>query len=598
MLPVHSDGSPARSTFSRLTTLKSDSWLGRRPVLRWVALGSIVLVTFVFFVHPFSVPSFRRPSVSGGDLVVDDPPIPHGQTSHESATKATPVEKPPAHNRPLKGSSTWDPRKEEVRQTFLYAWKAYMDKAFPNDEVLPLSGRNTNKFNGWAVTLVDSLDTMWLMGLKDEFKAAVNSIKRQEFLTSSSGYAPFFETIIRYLGGYLSAYALSGDKVLLSLADDLGERLLPAFNTDPIGWPAFSVRPGDGSINKGGSMLLAEMASCQVEYKYLSKATGRPEYYEKVENVMQHLYDADNYHGLLAERWYLNGKPTNNHYTAGAGVDSAYEYFLKQYLQSGDQKAKKQYLKSIDGIINKLLFLTPTRQLLFVTDITGSSESPANQMEHLSCYLPGVIALGAHSLDLPAAVKQKHKWAAEGLAYTCWVMYADQKSHLGPDNARMVNAGKWVDALKKWEHEGKPKGKPPGVRLPPPEPEAHKRDYTSSWSGQYLMRPETVESLYIMWKTTGDEIWRDRGYAIYQAIEKHTKAPYGYASVSNIDSDSPNKIDEMPSFFLAETLKYLYLLFDNDDPISLDKWVFNTEAHPLPIFSWSADERAALNITS
>ncbi|KAF6752065.1 mannosyl-oligosaccharide 1,2-alpha-mannosidase [Ephemerocybe angulata] len=543
MLPVHSDGSPARSTFSRLTTLKSDSWLGRRPVLRWVALGSIVLVTFVFFVHPFS------------------------------STKATLVEKPaPAHNRPPKGSSTWDPRKEEVRQTFLYAWKAYMDKAFPNDEVLPLSGRNTNKFNGWAVTLVDSLDTMWLMGLKDEFKAAVNSIKRQEFLTSSSGYAPFFETIIRYLGGYLSAYALSGDKVLLSLADDLGERLLPAFNTEPIGWPAFSVRPGDGSINKGGSMLLAEMASCQVEYKYLSKATGRPEYYEKVENVMQHLYDADNYHGLLAERWYLNGKPTNNHYTAGAGVDSAYEYFLKQYLQSGDQKAKKQYLKSIDGIINKLLFLTPTRQLLFVTDITGSSESPANQMEHLSCYLPGVIALGAHSLDLPAAVKQKHEWAAEGLAYTCWVMYADQKSHLGPDNARMVNAGKWVDALKK--------------------------DYTSSWSGQYLMRPETVESLYIMWKTTGDEIWRDRGYAIYQAIEKHTKAPYGYASVSNIDSDSPNKIDEMPSFFLAETLKYLYLLFDNDDPISLDKWVFNTEAHPLPIFSWSADERAALNITS
>lgn len=76
-------------------------------------------------------------------------------------------------------------------------------------------------------------------------------------------------------------------------------------------------------------MLLAELASCQVEYKYLAKATGRFEYYEKVcltvdntrifadegvqaENVMTHLYAGEQYHGLMAERWYLTGKPTNS----------------------------------------------------------------------------------------------------------------------------------------------------------------------------------------------------------------------------------------------------------------------------------------------
>lgn len=147
-------------------------------------------------------------------------------------------------------------------------------------------------------------------------------------------------------------------------------------------------------------------------------------------------------------------------------------------------------MKSIEGIIDKLLFLSPTRQLLYVTDIAGTSETAANQMEHLSCYLPGVLALGAESVEMPPAVKQRHQWAAEGLAYTCWVMYADQASHLGPDNARMSNGGKWVDALKKWEDEGKPHGKPPGVRDSPPEHDAHKRDYSASWSGQYLMRPE------------------------------------------------------------------------------------------------------------
>lgn len=102
---------------------------------------------------------------------------------------------------------------------------------------------------------------MWLMDLKEEFRTAVGHISRQKFETSvrvpsmvhdiflkldqTSGRAPFFETIIRYLGGYLSAYALSGDKVLLSLADDLGQRLLPAFDTQGVGFPAFSVRPGE-----------------------------------------------------------------------------------------------------------------------------------------------------------------------------------------------------------------------------------------------------------------------------------------------------------------------------------------------------------------
>lgn len=115
-----------------------------------------------------------------------------------------------------------------------------------------------------------------------------------------------------------------------------------------------------------------------------------------------------------------------------------------------------------------------------------------------------------------------------------------------------------------------------------------------------------------MWRTTGDVKWRERGFAIFEAIEKHSRTEYGYASVGSIAYAPHTKIDDMPrycavlplhassthgffSYFLAETLKYLYLLFDDNDPISLDEWVFNTEAHPLPVFQWNTWEKELYN---
>jgi mannosyl-oligosaccharide alpha-1,2-mannosidase len=108
-------------------------------------------------------------------------------------------------------------------------------------------------------------------------------------------HAPFFETVIRYLGGLLSAYALSHDPILLSRADDLGAALLPAFNT-PSGIPAYGVNTKSGEIAEGWSgksSLWSEMLSCQLEYKYLAYLTGRTPYYTAVENVMEIMYAAN-----------------------------------------------------------------------------------------------------------------------------------------------------------------------------------------------------------------------------------------------------------------------------------------------------------------
>ena len=103
-----------------------------------------------------------------------------------------------------------------------------------------------------------------------------------------------------------------------------------------------------------------------------------------------------------------------------------------------------------------------------------------------------------------------------------------------------------------------------------------------------IQRPETVESLFVLYRVTRDPVYREWGWEILQAFKRHSKVETGgYATLSNVNSPHPGKENKMETFFLAETLKYLFLLFtDDEDILPLDKWVFNTEAHPLPV--WTA----------
>ncbi|KAF9466320.1 glycoside hydrolase family 47 protein [Collybia nuda] len=555
---------------------KSRTWFnGLRG--RWIVWGSI-LITFViiWLWSPFTHTSDRVDSLQPYFWRPFEPQIPDSLPLDSNA-------------------SVWERRKNEVKDAYVHALSGYLKHAFPHDELLSVSGRKSDKFNGWGVTLIDSMDTMWMMGLHAQFQDAVRLVTKMEFTIKGVGYAPFFETTIRYLGGLLSAYALSKEPILLIRADDLGKLLLPAFNGTPSGLPAYSVNTKTGRTGFGwmGSMVLfSEAASCQLEFKYLAKLTRRPEYYQRVEKAMDVLYDSNPPDGLFSSSWYPHGIPRGLHYSVGASADSGYEYLLKQWLLSGDKKARKQYLESIDGIINNLFYITAKRELLYVTDTRGGR--PSHNLEHLSCFLPGILALGAHTLDLPSHVKEVHEWAAKGLAYTCWISYADQSSGLGPDVMAMEPGPKWIDQLKIWETEGRKGNIPPGLKEGGTKPRKS-RDYRNSYP-VYLLRPETIESLFILWKTTGDVKWRERGYTIFKALNKITKTDYGYAAISGVDGVSPSKMDDMPSYFLAETLKYLYLMFDDSDPYPLNQWVYNTEAHPLPIFTWEDWEKEVYNI--
>lgn len=614
----------------------SNSWLQllyKRPVYRFLAICGVFFVVVTLFFRPFG------PSR----------PIRHHQPYQFQSGNRPPQYSPPRpYNRPypppprppvdVDTSNPWEARAQKVREAFKYAWDGYQEHAAGWDELTPVDGGKVNNFNGWGVTLYDALDTLWLMDLRDEFRDALGFVARADFKLVEGKYAPFFETVIRYLGGLLSAYALTGEPVLLSRADDLGRMLLPAFNTTS-GLPKYAVNTVTGKTRVGwtSNVLWAEALSNQLEYKFLAHLTGRTEYFVKTENIMKLMYKANFESGLFPTQWNVeNGTPNSAHYSVGAYADSAHEYLLKQYLLTArsEPQALELYLGSVNGVINNLLYITPNRHLLYVTDT--ESGITTHKLEHLSCFFPGLLALGlltlspADSSSYTPDQKQLHQWAAEGLAETCWLMYHDQKSGLGPDEVRMEDysdymraqgnnyrnnpghgtnvgpaaelekEGLWINQLQKWKKGGKEGGVPPGVPAPGQgferEEESQKRDYRSM-KGEYLLRPETIESFFYMWKLTGKPKWRERGWSIFEAIEKHTRTKYGYASVSNIDSSNPSHKNEMPSFFLAETLKYLYLLFKEDDVVSLNDWVFNTEAHPLPVFDWSPWEKKEYNIT-
>ncbi|GJJ07900.1 hypothetical protein Clacol_002106 [Clathrus columnatus] len=513
----------------------------------------------------------------------------------------------------------WSYRQQAVKEAFIHAYRAYEEHAFPADEYYPIAGTGRQNFNGWGVTIVDSMDTMHLMGLDEEFDRAVQYVSTMTFDLAEESYAHFFETVIRYLGGLLSAYALSKDPILLKKADELGTKLLPAFNTK-TGLPARVVNTRTGRSGES-PVLLAEIGSCQLEYRYLAHLTGKAIYYEVVERVNIILRDTQglNNNSLWASHWETaNARQTTSKAKSDWSILNHISRLAHGLIvhNTCKQDKRNQDLDAMQGAIKNLVYLSPTRNLLYVTDIQNNM--PSRKFEHLSCFFPGLLTLGSAFFEKDITVSesntQLHRWVAEGIAYSCWVMYGESATGMGPDEAQFIGptsvsvpTGRlpndlWINHLEDWEAKGA-NGKPPGVSpLSPlilPGLFGKQRDYFSR-SSRNFMRPETVESMYLMWKTTGDEIWRERGWEIFKALERNCRLHAGYASVVNVDMPNSvvNNLDDMPSFSLAETWKYLYLLFSPEDTISLDNWVFNTEAHPLPVFDWTEEEITKYRILS
>lgn len=263
--------------------------------------------------------------------------------------------------------------------------------------------------------------------------------------------------------------------------------------------------------------------------------------------------------------------------------------------------------EALVGIQKHLLTSTKHSNLQFIAELPqgiGGTLSP--KMDHLVCFLPGSIAIGATEGLTEKEARKRPGWnswkeqqmqLARELMKTCWAMYAVTDSGLSPEIA-------WFEVD---EADIRPSSRP--------SPTARSKDDKASWErdliikpldAHNLQRPETVESLFLMYRVTNDPVYRKWGWEIFKAFKEHTvvKDGEGYTSLHDVTKVPTPQRDNMESFWLvrssdldlefgsanslqAETLKYLYLLFSPREFLPLTEVVFNTEAHVLPRFNQS-----------
>ncbi|KAJ2777628.1 hypothetical protein GGI15_004439 [Coemansia interrupta] len=470
-------------------------------------------------------------------------------------------------------------RRTAVRSAMRHAWEGYHQYAFGHDELLPVSNKSNDKWGGWGVTLIDALDTLYIMELYDEFDQGVTHAVNVDFAKAKKGYTtPFFEMIIRSLAGLLTAYEMSLDRRLLDKAEQVGNVLLPAFNTS-TGIPYPRVDVNAGQAVPASRVCLAEAGTVQLEYWKLSELTGNPVYHNAAQRVVDILDETAKPYPGLYPIWIdiESGNLTSGQITFGGQGDSWYEYMLKQYIFSHkkNDQYRRMYVESIDSMKEKMVKRSVfDPQMYYVGDLDSTAKRFSPKFQHLTCFVPGMLALGSKVLDRPDDLE-----LAKNLTYTCFQMYNQTVTGLGPEYVLFrddQNKG-----LSKTNHDDDF-----AVVSLDKAPDSEKADgFYLGYDKSYILRPETVESLMILYRITGDKVYKEWGWQIFLALEKWTKTNSAYSAYRDVTSTKRSSMlmDSMESFFLAETLKYLYLLFSPADYYSLDEYVFNTEAHPFKL---------------
>ncbi|XP_033083620.1 mannosyl-oligosaccharide 1,2-alpha-mannosidase IC isoform X1 [Trachypithecus francoisi] len=453
-------------------------------------------------------------------------------------------------------------QREKVKEMMQFAWQSYKRYAMGKNELRPLTkdGYEGNMFGGLSgATVIDSLDTLYLMELKEEFQEAKAWVE-ENFHLNVSGEASLFEVNIRYIGGLLSAFYLTGEEVFRIKAIRLGEKLLPAFNT-PTGIPKGVVSFKSGSwgwATAGSSSILAEFGSLHLEFLHLTELSGNQVFAEKVRNIRKVLRKIEKPFGLYPNFLSpVSGNWVQHHVSVGGLGDSFYEYLIKSWLMSGktDMEAKNMYYEALEAIETYLLNVSPGG-LTYIAEWRGGILD--HKMGHLACFSGGMIALGAE--DAKEEKRVHYRELAAQITKTCHESYARSDTKLGPE-AFWFNSGR----------------------------EAMATQLSESY---YILRPEVVESYMYLWRQTHNPIYREWGWEVVLALEKYCRTEAGFSGIQDVYSSTPSHDNKQQSFFLAETLKYLYLLFSEDDLLSLEDWVFNTEAHPLPVNHSDSSGRA------
>jgi mannosidase alpha-like ER degradation enhancer 2 len=412
-----------------------------------------------------------------------------------------------------------------VKEEFVHAWSGYRQYAWGHDALRPLSKAPQDWYqHSLLMTPVDALDTMVLMGLDAEAKDARELIDTQLSFDQDMD-VKHFEIVIRLLGGLLSSYQLTGDARLLALAKDLGDRMLPAFDT-PTGIPYVNINLHTGK-GSGTDSNPAEAGTLLLEYGMLSKLSGDPKYYDKAKRALVATYERRSPIGLVGERFdSLTGKWTSTSSHIGARIDSYYEYLYKCAKLFGDQDCVAMWTPSV-AAANKY-YLDEVGGKLWSGQVDmATGKRIGTEYGALDAFYPGLLA---YSGDVARAQR------LQASSFAMWSLH--------------------------------------GI-----EPEAYDYRRHKITYGGYPLRPEIVESTWYLYRATGDRKYLAMGRRLFEDFMKHCRTPAGYAAIKDVRTMQQE--DDMESFVLAETFKYFYLLFAPPSTLDMEHVVLNTEAHPL-----------------
>ncbi|KAI9208021.1 ER degradation enhancer, mannosidase alpha-like 2 [Polychytrium aggregatum] len=421
----------------------------------------------------------------------------------------------------------------KTKEAFYHGLGSYLKHAYPKDELKSLSCSGEDTLGNFTLTLIDSLDTAAVIGDMDLFLDLIHLSQNVTF--DQNVTVSVFETNIRIIGGLLSAHVIAAthpdtwDKYnhgLLGLVVDLADRLLPAFKT-PTGLPYGSINLKYGIHPEESTLVCTACAGTfSLEFTWISILTGLPVYEEVARKATKALYDRRSTLGLYGNHIdVITGAWAYKECSIGGGVDSYYEYLLKTWIAFADENEYHEMFVEAYRAVKMHM-----KRGLWNIDVMMDNGVPIHERFHsLGAFWPGLKALAG---DLSEAMDELDA-ISQILAYS-------------PFLAEMTN-----------------------IQTFEPAGDRH----------QYPLRPELIESIWMLHRATGDSELLELGFEMFDRIEKFTRVECGFANIENVNEAAQG--DKMESFFLAETLKYFYLLFDHESPFNSENFVFNTEAHPF-----------------
>lgn len=360
-------------------------------------------------------------------------------------------------------------------------------------------------------------------------------------------------------------------------------------------------------------MVVSEIGSLSLEFTRLSQLTGDPKYYDAIQRIADEFERAQN-GTQLPGLWPVSADASepsfdgDNFFTLGGMSDSLYEYLPKQFLILDGLLAQPRtlYEKFIDVAKEHMFFriYNPSNEPLTVSGdvrIVNGQAAMYPRAQHLTCFTGGMVGLAAQIFERPADLE-----LAEELTKGCIWAYDSSANGVMPEIFSVLPCPKEKGKDCKWSDDiwhAALNTKVPTTRL---TTEAQKTasaqaiikdqrlppGFTSVDDPKYILRPEAIESVFLLYRMTGKREYADAAWRMFQAVEKISRTRIAAAAVADVtvpfdaesgaeDGPKRQKVDSVESFWLAETLKYFYLCFEEWGVVSLDEWVLNTEAHPL-----------------